>query len=872
MSLTNHFMSTIQTQPTGASSSPRFCRYEDFRSTYGASNLRSPLKLNLSLPSFLLASPQIRGDSILAAFFAASVAIFAVLLTLCIPASPQPPETPSLAITVLDENGIAVESAEVLLKTENESRHCTTDRAGHCAFRGMGPGAWSLRVQKQGFYLLTLSPIQTSGTLEVKIAHEQEVKETVSVVESPATIDPSQISAQEQLTGLDILNIPYPNTRDYRYALAFIPGVILDPNAQPHLAGAETYQTLVLLDGFDVTQPANGQLLARVSTDALRAVKVETSRIPAQFGKGPAGMLGLETGIGDDHYRFAATNFIPSVQDKKGGLALDKVDPRITFSGPLKKGKIWFFDGLDGEYDNVIVPELPSGQDTDKIWRLGNLAKVQANLTPRDIVTTSFLVNRLHDDHFKLSPAAPAMATPEDSEDLYAASIKDQHSFGAEELFEFGFAFNQYGLRETPLGSAPYVLTPTQAQGNYFLTARATASRWQALANFYAAHEWHGRHDFMLGVDADRLVYDQFSQRRPISSVRQDGSLARYSTFSGGPPSATYDAEASAYLQDRWTLFPRFLIEPGLRFDWDEIVRRPLFSPRLAGTYVLDNAGNTKFSAGIGIYYESTNLYLIGQPLAGSRNDTFYGPSGNITSTALTTFAVDRSSLYAPRFLNWSVALEQRLPRQVFLKAEFIQRNSTEGFVYDSSTFAATSFVLQNTRQDRYYALALGLRHPFRKRYIVTASYVRSSSRSNQVLDYSLDNLILSPQVAGPYSWDAPNRFISWGLLPLIKGFDAAYSSEFRTGFPFPVINSQQQLVEPPGVHRFPNYFSLNLHVEKRFDALGFHWALRGGFDNITNHQNPYVVDNVIGSNKFLTFSAFDSRAFTARIRILGRK
>jgi hypothetical protein len=805
-----------------------------------------------------------------------------VLTVFCHPVAPQTPsgatgDAHSLTIAVLDENGVAVPSAEVHLRGPTngpaEFQRCLTDPAGRCRFANLNAGPLTLQVEKEGFYLLTISNVQISGTLEVRIAHLQEVKETVNVVESPPAIDPSQVAAQEQLSGLDILNIPYPNTRDYRYALAFIPGVVLDPGAQPHIAGSETYQTLVLLDGFDVTQPANGQLLARVSTDALRAVKVETSRIPAQYGKGPAGVLGLQTGIGDDHYRFAVTNFIPSVQDKKG-LGFDKVNPRLTLSGPLDKGRIWFFDGLDGEYDNVVVisRQLSNGDDTDHIWRLGNLAKVQANLASRDIVTTSFLVNRLHDDHFKLSPAAPATSTPEDSEDLYAASMKDQHSFGAEKLLEFGVAFNQYGLRQTPLGSAPYVLTPTQAQGSYFLTARTTASRWQVLANFYAAHEWHGRHDFMLGVDTDRLAFDQFSQRAPILSVRQDGSRARYSIFSGGPPSATYSTEASAYLQDRWSLFPRLLIEPGLRFDWDEIIRRPLFSPRLAGTYVLDNAGNTKFSAGVGVIYESTNLFLIGQPVAGSRNDTFYDASGNITSTVLTTFTVDRNSLNAPRFLNWSVALEQRLPRRLFLKAEFIHRTSTQGFVYDSSASNATGFVLQNNRHDRYHSLTLDLRHPFRERYMVTASYTRSSSRSNQVLDYSLDNLILSPQVPGPYSWDTPNRVISWGLLPFVKRFDAAYSLEFRTGFPFAVIDTQQQLVEPPGAHRFPHYFSLNLHLEKRFDALGFHWALRGGFDNITDHRNPYAVNNVVGSTNFLTFSAFDSRAFTARIRILGRK
>src|SRR5205814_8027076 len=118
---------------------------------------------------------------------------------------------------------------------------------------------------------------------------------------------------------------------DYRYALAFIPEVVLDQSAQPHVAGSEPYQTLVLLDGFNVTHPANGQLLVRPSTDALRTVSVETSRLPAEYGKGPAGVLALQTGIGDDHYRFAATNFFPSFQNKKG-WALDKVDPRFTVS------------------------------------------------------------------------------------------------------------------------------------------------------------------------------------------------------------------------------------------------------------------------------------------------------------------------------------------------------------------------------------------------------------------------------------------------------------------------------------------------------------------------------------------------------------
>jgi hypothetical protein len=55
------------------------------------------------------------------------------------------------------------------------------------------------------------------------------------------------------------------------------------------------------------------------------------------------------------------------------------VVPRVTVSGPVIKGKMWFFEGIDGEYDHIIIPELPSGSDTDVFWRGGNIAKVQWN-------------------------------------------------------------------------------------------------------------------------------------------------------------------------------------------------------------------------------------------------------------------------------------------------------------------------------------------------------------------------------------------------------------------------------------------------------------------------------------------------------------
>src|SRR5215472_10076343 len=809
-------------------------------------------------------------------------------------------------IAVVDENGVAVPSARVSLESAGQpAAHCETNFSGRCSLAGLLAGPYTLRVQKEGFYALEQPAVQASpgATVEVALTRMQEVHEVVDVHESPPAIDPAQVSSKETLTGLDVVNMVYPGSHDFRNVLNFIPGVVQDQFGQPHVAGAQTYQTTTLLDGFNVTQPANGQLLIRVSTDAFRSIHVEPSREPAEAGKGSAGLLALNTGIGDDHYRFSATDFIPSVQNKHG-WRFDQFLPRFTFSGPIKKGKMWYYNAFDGEYDNLIFVELPIGQDNDHILRFDNLTKIQTNLTSRNILTASFLINTLNDQYAFLSPLSPQLANPKDVESAYVAGIKDQHYFEGGELLETGFAFNQYNLHFTPYGTNPYFVNPNTTGGNYYLAEETNATRWQGLANLYLPpQQWHGRHDFKVGVDLDWIDYDAQFFRQPISFLTGTNTLTtsnfcftapqtanfpciRYSTFTPAPLHQETNFEVTAYAQDRWTITNRLLVEAGIRLDWDSLIHRKNFAPRLAGTYVLNNSATTKFSAGIGIVYESTPIFLIARPFAGSRQDIFFTVNPNCQPTCVTTtgpvattFSADPNALESPRFVNWSVALEQKLPAAVYLKAEYMRRHGDSGFVYDTRTNSTSGdFILQNTRQDHYDSFQITLRRTFREAYNLSGSYTRSSARSNQALDFNVDSNVLAAQQPGPYPWDTPNRVLSWGYFPLFRlpvlhQFEVAYSLEVRTGFPFNEYTDQLQLIGKPGAQRFPYYASLNVQLEKRFHLLGYYLALRGGFDNINGRCNPFVVNSIIdATHPTPTFTACQGRAFTSRIRFLGRK
>jgi hypothetical protein len=787
-------------------------------------------------------------------------------------------------ITVVDENGIPVPAAQLtLVRADTQAVvRGETDTKGRHGFTELRAGVYRLKIEKQGFYASESQIVNVgeSDKIEVTINHEQEVRDSVNVVNSPPTIDLAKTSAGDELSSMEIVNIPYSSGRDYRNILPYVPGIVRDNSGNVHINGAASNQINSQFDGFSTSHPATGLLELRVSPDALRSIDVKSSRYSAEYGKGSAGILNLTTGMGDDRYRFAITDFIPSPQIRNG-INLNDWTPRATFSGPLRKQKAWFFNALDGEYNLNIIDELPEGVDRGRTWRLNNLTKAQLNLSQTNILSTSFLINRYNSSFNGLSQFSPIETTRNLNQSGYLFTIKDQTYFTGGMVLEFGFGLNQYNALEQPLGDQPFELFPGSRAGNYFKTTESLARRLQFLSNLtLPTVQWKGRHEFKLGVDFDRVYYQQLADRNSIFVRRRDGTLSRQIDYINSPPFGRYNFEVSGYGQDRWSISDRWLMELGLRYDWDQIIRSVLISPRIATTYMLKANRETKLSAGVGLYYDTTNLYYITQPMTGSRTDTFFARDGITTvlgGPIQTALQVNDDALDAPRFLNWSVGIEDKLPASIYMRLDFIGRRGNDGLAFINSSPQLVGqqsgvFQLNSFRRDRYDAVQVTLRRSFKQNYMVLFSYTRSKARSNATFEVDIDSPLFNPQAGGPLPWDAPNRLISWGWLPLFKGFDLSYALDWRDGFPFNVVNGEQQLIGPPNSLRFPDYFSLNLHAEKRFRLIGYHWAVRGGFNNVTDRTNPSSVDNNKDSGGFLNYGNFQKRAFVGRIRFLGRK
>jgi len=788
-------------------------------------------------------------------------------------------------LTVVDENGVAVPGAQVVLQQGGRPDiNGATDYAGRIRFTLTTFQTYTLRVQKAGFYeAIATEQAPFERNVRVVLNHEQVVREQVSVAASAPGIDTEQTADKLTMSLPEIVNVPYPTSRDIRNMLPFYPGVVQDASGQIHVNGSETWATLDTLDQFDVRSPVSGNLAMRVSADAVRSIEQESTRYPVEFGRSTGGVIALYTGMENNKFRFNTTDFLPSFQ-QINGIRFDKFVPRVTLSGPIVRDKAWFFDGLEAEYDNIYIRELPAGADTNQLIRGSNLSKFQMNLTPANILSGGLLFNDSHSPYDGISALVPQTSTTNTNIIAWLPYLRDQQSFGNGALLDVGAGMVRFTDGYEPHGSSSFEITPETSLGSYFENLTSHSQRIEGNAAVYVAPQhWLGLNNFKAGIDLDHIGFDEAVTRAPVNYLREDGTLLRQSIFPATAPFTRHNAELGAYIEDRWTPVDGLLLEPGMRFDWDEIVRRPLVAPRLAVVYSPPEVdGKTKISAGIGEYYEHTQLEYLTRALAGFREDTYFAADGVTPTgpTLATNFTANYGSLREARALNWSVGIEQKLPAALYVAANLIRKRVTDEFSYADETDPtglSGTYALTNARHDNDNLVEVEARRTFAHGYTLFGAYTHATAHTNNAIEYYPTLTMLGPQQPGPLPWDTPNRAISWGWLPFLvpwfkKNWDFVYTLDWHTGFPYTAVDANQQVVGTAGGERFPNYTAFSPGLEWRFHFRGSYFGLRGVIENITNSGDYFVVNNVVDSPQFGTLSQPLGRAITARIRLIGSK
>ena len=328
-----------------------------------------------------------------------------------------------------------------------------------------------------------------------------------------------------------------------------------------------------------------------------------------------------------------------------------------------------------------------------------------------------------------------------------------------------------------------------------------------------------------------------------------------------------------------------FVFQAGLRTDWDRFTQSAIAEPRASANVLPFGDDRAKLSFGWGIYNAPLNLALIGQVLDQQQVDTFYDTAGSVVppSPVVSQFVTPAGGLQQPRFATSSAGWQEKFGRETLVSLELLARNGSHGFAFvdQQPSQPGGVFLLQDHREDRYRSATFSARHVFSENTEIYGAYTRSRAHSNEVLNPALGSIFYAAQQPGPVAWDTPNRVVMWGWIPThIWSMQLSGFFEYRTGYPFSVVNLQQQLVGPPNSSRFPAYASLNLGLERKFELRGYLWAVRVEGVNILGRHNPdTVVNNIdakcsngIQTGCFGAFAGGQGRATTLRVRFVGRK
>jgi len=834
--------------------------------------------------------------------FSCLFAIFALLQSIIACPRIRAADSADCLGVVLDENGVPIAAAQVKFEdAAGRSYRAETDATGRFAFHTLSSGDYKAEVRKEGFFVLAGQAVSLhpgSNELSFVLNREQEVREKVQVTAPSNQIDTQDASQRSTLLARDIRDIPVPNTHMLQPSLVALPEIVQDNRTNLHVAGARSGDTQYLLDGFEIGDPVSGTLTARFNIDATRTAEVQTGRIGAAYPHSGAGILSLETPDGDDRWRFGTTNPTPGV-NVQHGVHLGNWYPRFAFSGPLERGRFWFSNSISVQHTFGVVKQLPSNANTFEEWAGDNLVRLQYNISPRHILHASFLYNRANDSNLGLDALDPQSTTVTADQRRAFVSVKDQ-LWLHETLFELGVAADGGVLEYTPQGSQPYILLINGTSGNYFQHLSQRGRRLQGVANVIAAsRHWHGTHQLSMGANAAGLVLHQSAQRGEIAALQATnpndgtactsptaGCLVRRSAFTGPATPRLSNTQAGAYAQDTWSMSRYFVFQAGLRTDWDRFTQSAMAEPRVSANVLPFGDDRAKVSLGWGIYNGPLNLALIGQVLDQEQVDTFYDSAGTVAPPGpiISQFVLPAGALHQPRFETSSAGWQEKFGRNTLVGLELLARNGTHGFAFvdQQPSQPGGVFLLLDQRNDRYRSATFSVRHVFSENTELFGAYSGSRARSNEVLNPALGSIFYVAQQPGPVAWDAPNRVLTWGWAPThIWSTQLSYFFEYRTGYPFSVVNLQQQLVGLPNSLRFPAYASLNLGLEKKFAFRGYLWAARVEAVNILGRQNPdSVVNNIdaptctslVRSGCFGAFAGGQGRATTLRVRFVGRK
>ncbi len=537
----------------------------------------------------------------------------------------QSKDTGAIEGTVTDAEKAPLPGVSVTLTSPKlmGTRTALTDGNGQFRFPALPPGTYAVKAEMPGFRTVVQEGVRLTTTTRLTVdmvLHQTAVAEEVTVVGEAPTVDvKSTESASVTLSSEILRNIPYNQATVNIVNLA--PGVTLDEGEDSYGGSAYGAQDgtgiAYSIDGVNVADPEGGTAWVFLDHNIIEEAKVMGIGLPAEYGNFTGVIFNIVTKSGGNQFSgHVEFDFQGEKNDSPGGFwqqdnikdylndfpALTAprykfLDASIHLGGPIKKDKIWFYQGFQYQKFWDYATGFLGGPRAYK--QPHTFTKITAQVTP----SLSMIFGLELDRYNGVNRGASVTTSPEAVVSQKSPEIVGNFSltqlFGPKTFMDIKAAyFWGYYYLEPQTGRQTYGhfdLNENLLKDNAGWFYLADRSRFQANATLthYAEDFIHGDHDFKFGVEIER------SSVRSRSGYTGSGgplgpnvsyydytgygyNLAGNSVYFSGPYLAYqyegYDfnspyTRVEGFVQDAWQITPRLNVNAGVRFsqNWGQI-------------------------------------------------------------------------------------------------------------------------------------------------------------------------------------------------------------------------------------------------------------------------------------------------------------
>ncbi len=298
--------------------------------------------------------------------------------------------------TITEQSGSVVPNASVELANSQTGFIRTVHSAadGVYQFQNVPPGTYALTVNATGFEISKLENLQllvnTPATADIALHIGTQVN-TVTVTGQAQTLNTEDATVGNAFEAQQIQQLPI-ESRNVVDLLSLQPGVsylgnrtdinLNEDTRSGAVNGARSDQTIVTLDGVDVTDQANGYAFTsvlRTTPDALEEFRVTTSNPTAADGNSSGAQVALLTKSGGNAYHGAFYEYLRNtatsandyfVKQSQVDSGLPNKAPQlnrnlfgVAAGGPIRKDKLFFFANYEGRRDaqkQSVVTTVPT--------------------------------------------------------------------------------------------------------------------------------------------------------------------------------------------------------------------------------------------------------------------------------------------------------------------------------------------------------------------------------------------------------------------------------------------------------------------------------------------------------------------------------